>query len=123
MNVPVYTAAQTPSRLPARVFYLCVALTIAVVAGFFCYSLVTGWVPQRSSSGIFTGIILPLWGGALLAIVTASYVISGDTMMHHYRTGTVQRASEPRWFWMIVKVQSGVAALLLLIGCANLIGL
>lgn len=45
----------------------------------------------------------------LLGALTVSFVISGNTLMHHYRTGTVQRETDPRWFWSIVVAQALVA--------------
>jgi hypothetical protein len=47
-------------------------------------------------------------------------VVSGNTLMHHYRTGTVQRLTDPIWFWCIVGVQSLIAVDLLVVGCVNL---
>jgi hypothetical protein len=40
-------------------------------------------------------------------------------MMHHYRTGTVQRATDPIWFWSIVIVQGLIALVLGIVGCIN----
>ena len=66
------------------------------------------------------GIVLPLYFALLLAALTLSFVISGDTLMHHYRTRTVQRDADPVWFWCIVAVQSLIALGLLVVGCVNL---
>jgi hypothetical protein len=103
-------------RLPHYVLYVFVALVfvtaIVIIAIFASGSLP---VPPRESAG-YVWVILPLALGAFLLLMTLSFVISGNTLMHHYRTGTVQRATEPGWFWGIVKVQSVIAAILLIIG-------
>ena len=65
------------------------------------------------------GVVLPLYFAALLAALTLSFVISGNTLMHHYRTGTVQRATAPIWFWSIVIVQALIAFGLAVVGSVN----
>jgi hypothetical protein len=39
--------------------------------------------------------------------------------MHHYRTGTVQRATDPLWFWWTIAVQPIIAAVLFVLDCAK----
>jgi len=74
-----------------------------------------GWAPRRE----LAGVILPIYFAVLLAVLTLSFVVSGNTLMHHYRTGTVQRATDPVWFWRIVTAQSGIAGLPLLFGLVS----
>jgi hypothetical protein len=104
---------QTPSRLPRCVFFAFIGVTVVGVIAAFAFGLSSGWVPPRESAGV----ILPLYFAVLLAVLALTFVISGNTRMHHYRTGTVQRATEPVWFWRIVTVQSVIAAALFVIGC------
>ena len=85
----------------------------AIVA--FAYGLSSGWSPPRESAGV----VLPLYFAVLLAALALSFVISGNTLMHHYRTGTVQRATDPVWFWWIIAVQSSIAAALFVVGCVQ----
>jgi hypothetical protein len=113
------TDPPTGSRLPRRVFFTLIASTVVAVAVVVAYSIVTGWVPPRSFATAYTGVVLPLYGAVLLAIVTLSFVVSGNTLMHHYRTGTVQRATDPTWFWWIVTVQSLIVVVLLVFGCVQ----
>ena len=108
------------SRLPRRVFFTLIATTLLAVAAVVAYSIATGWIPPRSFARTYTGVVLPLYGAALLAILTLSFVISGNTLMYHSRTGTVQRAADPVWFWSIVGVQSLIAVVLLVFACVNL---
>jgi len=63
--------------------------------------------------------VLPVYFAALLGALTLSFVISGNTLMHHYSTGTVQRATSPEWFWTIVIVQALIAFGLAVVGYVN----
>ena len=108
-----------PSRLPRRVFFAFVRATFVAIATTVAYSISTGWVPPRSFGGAYSGIVLPLYFATFLAVMTLSFVVSGNTLMHHYRTGTVQRATDPTWFWSIVIVQAVIAAALLVVGFRN----
>jgi len=83
------------------------------------YSLTSGWVPPRSSSGVYLRAVLPLYFATLLSILTLSFIISRNTMMHHYRSGTVQPATDPIWLWWIVSVQALIALVLAIVGCVN----
>jgi hypothetical protein len=111
----------TLHHLPRRVFFafIWVAVVGAVVA-FATFSV--GLVPPRETARL-VWVILPLYLGSLLAVLALSFVVSGNTLMHHYRTDTVQRATDPTSFWWIVTVQSLIAAVLLIIGCAQWIKL
>jgi hypothetical protein len=100
------------SRLPRRVFFAFIGLTVVGLSAAFVYSVASGWTPLRSASAF----VLPLYFAALLSVLTVSFVISGNTLMRHFRTGTVQRATDPRWFWSIVIVQSIIAGVLLVVG-------
>jgi hypothetical protein len=106
---------QSPSRLPRRVFFALIAVTLIGVLVAFATTLFSGWTPSHES-GV---VVLPFYFGILLAALVLSFVVSGNTLMHHYRTGTVQRATDPGWFWGIVTVQSLIAAALLIFGCAQ----
>jgi|BarGraIncu00222A_1022003.scaffolds.fasta_scaffold448913_1 hypothetical protein len=101
-------------RLPHYVLYAYISVVVvAVLVIIAIFS--SGSIPPRESSG-YIWVILPLALGVFLLVMTFSFVISGNTLMHHYRTGTVQRATDPTWFWWIVKVQSLIAVVLLVIG-------
>jgi hypothetical protein len=107
--------SQNPSRLPRRVLFALIGVTVVDAVVVFAYGVSSGWVPPRESAGV----VLPLYFAMLLAALTLSFVISGNTLMHHYRTGTVQRATDPGWFWWIVSVQSIIGAVLFVIGCVQ----
>jgi ABC-type spermidine/putrescine transport system permease subunit II len=79
------------------------------------YAVSSGWNPPRA----WSAFILPFYFAGLLAVLTLSFVISGNTLMLHFRTGTVQRDTSPQRFWSIVAVQSLIAALLFVIGYIN----
>jgi len=113
------TDAPKPSRLPRRVFFGFVGATVAVVLGVVAYSVTTGWVPARSFAGIYSRVLLPAYFAALVGTLTLSYVVSGNTLMHHYRTGTVQRGTSPAWFWWIIIVQTLIALALAAIAYVN----
>ena len=113
------TNAPAPSRLPRRVLFGFVGTTVAGVIAIVAYSLASGWVPPRSFAGAYTGVVLPVYFAALLGALTLSFVISGNTLMHHYSTGTVQRATSPEWFWTIVIVQALIAFGLAVVGYVN----
>lgn len=100
------------SRLPRRVLFAFVGLSVLLVAAGFAYSIGSGWAPPRA----WSGFVLPLYFAALLAALTLSFIVSGNTLMHNIRTGTVQRASDPLWFWSIVTAQSTAAAILAVVG-------
>jgi hypothetical protein len=104
-----------PSRLPRRVLLASVGATVVCALGAFVLDLSSGWVPPRESAAV----VLPIYLALVLAALTLSFVISGNTLMHHYRTGTVQRATDPVWFWRIVIVQSVIAGSLFVFGLAQ----
>jgi hypothetical protein len=97
------------------VLFAFVGVTIVGAIGGFAYGLSSGWVPPRESAAV----ALPLYFAVLLAGLALSFVISGNTLMHHYRTGTVQRVTDPVWFWWIIAVQSSAAAVLFVFGCVQ----
>ena len=101
-------------RLPHCVLFAFVAL-VFVAAITISVIFASGSVPPRESAG-YMWVILPLALGVFLLLMTLSFVVSGNTLMHHYRTETVQRATDPTVFWWIIKVQSVIAAILLIIG-------
>ena len=103
------------SRLPRRVLFSFIGLTVVGLAAAFTYSTQTGWVPPRA----WSSFVLPFYFASLLAALTLSFIASGNTLMHHFRTGTVQRASDPVWFWSIVTAQIVIAATLVVIGYLN----
>lgn len=105
---------QSPSRAPRCVFFAFIGVTVVGVIVAFAFGLSSGWVPPPRESA---GVILPLYFAVLLAVLALTFVVSGNTLMHHYRTGTVQRATEPVWFWRIVTAQLVIAAVLFIIGC------
>jgi hypothetical protein len=92
-----------------------VGCTIVVAVVALALGTYFGRAPRRE----LAGVILPIYFAVLLAVLTLSFVISGNTLMHHYRTGTVQRATDPVWFWRIVTVQSVIAGLLLFFGLVS----
>jgi hypothetical protein len=92
-----------------------VVVTVISAVGAFAYGMLFEWRPPRGADGF----LLPLYFASLLAVLTGSFVISGNTLMHHHRTGTVQRATSPLWFWCIVVVQSLIAVVLFVLGCVR----
>jgi hypothetical protein len=96
-------------RLPRRVFMGFVGVTIVTALA----GMLGGWYPRRDLSSI----ILPIYGAVLLGVLSGTYVISGNTLMHHYRTGTIQRSTSPRSFWTIVVAQLAIAVVMAVIGC------
>jgi hypothetical protein len=96
---------------------LAVFVGVTVVAAVIAFAIGSslGWAPPRAAAGV----ILPIYFAVLLAVLTLSFVISGNTLMHHYRTGTVQRATDPVWFWRIVTAQSVIAGLLFFFGLVS----
>jgi hypothetical protein len=109
------TNPQRPSRLPRHVLFALIGVTVVGAVIVLTHGVLSGWVPPRDSAGV----ALPLYFAMLLAALTLSFVISGNTLIHHYRTGTVQRATDPVWFWWIIAVQSIIAAVLFVIGCVQ----
>lgn len=95
-----------PSSAPRLVLFIFVGLSVlgAIAA------MLLGWLPSRESGRI----ILPFYLAVLLTVLTFTYIFSGNTLMHHHRTGTVQRTSSPTWFWWIVAGQLVVAIILFL---------
>jgi hypothetical protein len=106
---------QSHNLLPRRVLAVAVGVTIVVAVAAFAIGSYFGWAPPRK----FAGVILPIYFAVVLAALTLSFVISGNTLMHHSRTGTVQRATDPVWFWRIVTAQSVIAGLLLFFGLVS----
>ena len=106
---------QNRNLLPRRVLAVFVGVTTAVAVVAFVIGSYFGWTPRRE----FAGVVLPIYFAVLLAVLTLSFVISGNTLMHHYRTGTVQRASDPVLFWRIVTAQLVIAGLLFLFGLVS----
>jgi hypothetical protein len=92
------------SHLPRRVLvmFVVVAVVVAVTA------MTVGFLPPRS----WSVVVLPFYFASLLLALALAYLVSGNTLMHHYRTGTIQRESSPTAFWCIVLVQIGLAAVL-----------
>lgn len=72
----------------------------------------TGWTPPPASAGF----VLPLYFAMLLAALSLSDAIPGNTLIHHHRTGTVERASSPGVFWSVLVVQSLLATVLFVVG-------
>jgi uncharacterized membrane protein len=100
------------SRLPRRVLFALVIITVvAAIAG-----MLSGFLPPRSW-GTF---VLPLYFATLLLVLALAYLVSGNTLMHHYRTGTIQRESSPTTFWCIVLAHLGLAAALFIFGFTRL---
>ena len=98
----------SPSRLPRRVLFALIIITVVAAAAV----MASGFIPPRSW-GTF---VLPLYFATLWLVLALAYLVSGETLMHHYRTGTIQRESSPTTFWCIVFVQLGLAAVLFVIG-------
>ena len=89
-----------------------VAATVAAAIA----AMVTGHLPSRASGAV----VLPLYFAAVLLVLAMSSVVSGNTLMHHHRTGTIRRPSSPVAFWCIVGAQLLLATALLVIGFVNL---
>lgn len=104
---------EIPRSLPRRVFLACMGLTALGIAVALAFTVTVGWLPPRESAGV----VLPLYFALLLIVLSVSSVVSGDTLMHHHRTGTIQRASSPVEFWCVNAVQIALAAVLLVAGC------
>jgi uncharacterized membrane protein YhdT len=100
------------SRLPRRVLFALVIITVMAAIAL----MLSGFLPPRSW-GTF---VLPLYFATLLLVLALAYLVSGNTLMHHYRTGTVQRESNPTTFWCIVFVQLGLAVVLFIFGFMRL---
>jgi len=111
--------ASTPSRLPRRAFFAFVGASLVTIAGTVAYYILRGQPPPRSFAHVYTEVVLPLYFATFLAVITLSFVVSGNTLMHHYRTGTVQRTTDPTWFWSIVTVQAVIALVLTIVGFGN----
>jgi hypothetical protein len=109
----------TPSPLPRRVFFAFIGIAAIAMIAAFALTFITGWVPPRESAAI----VLPLYFAVLLSVLSLSFVVSGNTLMHHHRTGTIQRDTDPVSFWWIVGVQVAIAAILLVVGCVQWAGL
>jgi multisubunit Na+/H+ antiporter MnhB subunit len=92
------------SRLPVRVLIGFVACTVVAIVA----ATVWGWLPSRESSGI----VVTIYFAVLLAVLSVSYIVSGSTLTHHYRTGTVYRRTNPGTFWAIVAGQLAISAAL-----------
>jgi len=99
----------TPSSLPKRVFFAIVGATVVGTLAFAGHFILSGKAPPRYFAGTYSGVVLPLYFAIFLIALTVSFVISGNTLMHHYRTGTVQRETDPAWFWSIVGAQALIA--------------
>jgi uncharacterized membrane protein len=99
-------------RLPRRVLVALVAITVVAAIA----AMASGFLPPRS----WSSFVLPLYLAGLLLALTLAYVVSGNTLMHHHRTGTVRRDSSPAAFRSIVLVQLGLAAALLVFGFIQL---
>ncbi len=93
-------------RLPFLVILLFAAA--AVVGMPIAYSL--GWLPEDSNSG---RTILLWYFGVGTACLGSAFLISGNTIHHHYLTGTVQRRTSPRLFRWITASYFAIAALLI----------
>ena len=102
----------SPSRLPARVLFAFVSITVAAAV----VAMVSGFLPPRS----WSTFVLPLYFATLLLALAVACLVSGNTLMHHDRTGTIQRASSPTAFWSIVFAQLGLAAALFVVGFMHL---
>lgn len=105
----------TPSPLPRRIFFALIGITVIAIIVAFAFTVFSGWVPPRESAGV----VLPLYFAAFLSVMTLSFVVSGNTLMHHHRTGTIQRATDPVAFWWVVWVQVAIAVVLLVVACAQ----
>ena len=100
------------SHLPWYVLYVIVAAAAVAIA----VSATFGWLPRDRDFG-FTVVIIFL--GILLAALALASILSGNTLMHHFRTGTVQRDTSPVTFWCIVIGHIVVAVFLLYLGFAR----
>ncbi len=94
------------SLVPRLVLYLFVVLSVVGAIA----AMLLGWVPSRESGRI----ILPFYFAVLLTVLSLACIVSGNTLVRHYRTGTVQRGTSPAWFWGIVAGQLFVATILFL---------
>jgi hypothetical protein len=110
-RIPATMSPASPSRLPRRVVYTIVAATVVAAIAV----MVTGHLPSRASGAE----VLPFYFAAVLLVLAMSYVVSGNTLMHHHRTGTIQRPSSPVAFWCVVGAQLLAAAVLFAIGFMN----
>jgi hypothetical protein len=96
------------SRLPRFVLYAFVAAGVA--AALAAVSL--GWETRGRSH------LLLFYFAALAAALALAYLFSGNTLMHHFRTGTINRRSSPAAYWVVVVVHFALAAVLLVLGIA-----
>jgi len=90
-------------------------ITVVCIITALAVTAVSGWTPPRESAAV----VLPIYFAVLLLALAVSFVASGNTLMHHARTGTIQRAADPISFWWVVGVQFTIAAALLVLGCVE----
>jgi hypothetical protein len=109
LDRPLPMPIALPKSFPRRVFLVFMAITALGIAAAIVVTVVTGWVPPRGSATV----VLPLYFAVLLLALSAAFVSSGDTLMHHHATGTIQRATSPVEFWSVVAVQVVLAFVLL----------
>ena len=104
---------QTPlSQLPRRVLMAFVVIAVVVAVA----TMVSGFLPPRS----WGTVVLPLYFASLLLVLALTYLVSGNTLMHHHGTGTIQRQSSPIAFWCILLIQVGLAVVLYAIAFMHL---
>jgi hypothetical protein len=101
-------------KLPWYALFAYIGATmVAAVAG-----MVSGWVPRRELSGV----VMPLYFGTFLAMMALAYCLSGNTVLHHHRTGTIQRANNPTTFRVVVFVHVGLSFILIAMGVVRWMG-
>ena len=98
-------------NLPRYVLFAFITATV----GIALVAVSSGWRPHRN----WSGVVLPLLFGALLAAIALACVVSGNTLMHHYRTGTVRRESSPATFWWIVTFHILISVGLFILGAVR----
>ena len=95
-------------RLPRLALFAFVAVTLIAALA----AMLAGWLPSRR----WAGVVLSLYFAGFLATMALACILSGNTLMHHYRTGTVQRRHSPGTFWSIVAVHLLLAVVLAIVG-------
>jgi hypothetical protein len=99
------------TKLPWYVLFGFIGTT--VIAAFA--AMLSGWRPHQELSRI----VMPLYFGGFLAMLTVAYGISGNTLFHDARTGTIQRATSPGLFRAVLWGQLALSLALLALGTAR----
>jgi MFS family permease len=102
-------------RLPRRALFGFIVVTLIAALA----AMLAGWFPSRR----WAGVVLSLYFAVFLATLALAYVLSGNTLMYHYRTGTVQREHSPGTFWSIVAAHLLLVVVFAIVGGGLWVGM